>query len=125
MQNNKKVKGTKSRLPIIAATEQYLAKHTHMQHWQPLIIGNPNYNGLQLLLKLLIITPNNYSVPDLPWERGWSNYTPSLSVSESTRQLDSRSNTESVREISSTRPLAQYGSLSGSRRLLCVGLIVI
>jgi len=74
------VKGTKSRLPVRATNEQYLAKqrHTHTHsHWQAFIIENPNYNVLQWLLKLLIITDNNYSVPNLPREEGWSNYTAS------------------------------------------------
>lgn len=68
MQNNHKSKEQKAaaRLPVITVTEQYHPKETH---WQLLIIGNPNYRGLQCLLKLLIITANNYSMPDLPLEQ--------------------------------------------------------
>lgn len=65
------VEGTKSRLPVIAASEQYRAKHTHTHtHWQAFVIGNPNYNVFQSLLKLLIITATNYCVPILRREEG-------------------------------------------------------
>lgn len=44
-------------------------------------------------------------MPDLHWEDGWSNYTPSQSmtisqsVSESTRLVDSLSNTATVKKV--------------------------
>lgn len=73
-------------------------------NWQLLIIGNPNYRGLQCLLKLLIITANNYSVPRPAFGRRLEQlHTQSVndnsmqSLSKSTRLSDSPSNT--VRNI--------------------------
>lgn len=92
MKNNKKSREQKA--GCHAANNSYdwtipcqADTHTHTSaNWQPLIIGNPNYNGFQWLLKLLIITANNYSMPNLPWQGGWSNYTPSQSVTSSYSQ---------------------------------------
>lgn len=50
-------------------------------------------------------------MPNLPWEGGRTNYTPSQSVtssfSQSVRLFDSLSNTASVQTFTSTRPLSQ------------------
>lgn len=70
-------------------------------NWQLLIIGNPNYRGLQCLLKLLIITANNYSVPDLPLEGGWNNYTPSQSMTTPYSHSESQPGSLTVRQAQS------------------------
>lgn len=85
--------------------------HSHTSiNWQLLIIGNPNYRGLQCLLKLLIITANNYSMPDLPLQGGWNNYTPSQSMTTPYSQSESQPGSLTVcqiqsRKFTSTRPI--------------------
>lgn len=83
--------------------------HTSI-NWQLIIMGNPNYRGLQCLLKLLIITANNYSMPDLPLEGGWNNYAPILSTTTPYSQSESQPGPLTVcqiqsRKCTSTRPI--------------------
>lgn len=60
------VKGTKGSCQASSNNRDWTIPSQRDTNWQLLIIGNPNYRGLQCLLKLLIITANNYSMPDLP-----------------------------------------------------------
>lgn len=66
--NKLEAMGTGSRRPVIVTGEQYLSKFTHTL--AATYIVKSNYNGFPCLLKRLIITANNYSAPELSWERG-------------------------------------------------------
>lgn len=89
--------------------------HTHTStNWQPLIKGNPNYNGFQCLLKLLIITANNYSMPSPPWEGGGGNYTPSQSVTCSYSQ--SVNQPASLTVLQSHHKFYQHSALKSVRK---------